>query len=174
MSLLGDTAPDFSDPLGLLAACHGRMRDFCDLLERLPDWIDQHGLDAEAMSGVQRVLRYFDRAAPLHHEDEEQDLFPLLRDQPGGDVIAALLQQHEELEHGWQHLAPQLRRLVDDDRDAQLEAGITAFCDAYRRHIALEDAVILPMARSSLNALQLSEMGRRMAERRKAPPPGRY
>ena len=49
MSLLSPPAPDFNDPLGLLAACHQRILGFCDLLERLGPWIDANGLDKEAL-----------------------------------------------------------------------------------------------------------------------------
>ena len=37
MSLLRPAAPDFSDPLGLLAACHERMLANCALLQRMLD-----------------------------------------------------------------------------------------------------------------------------------------
>ena len=169
MSLLGEAAPDFDDPLGLLAACHGRMRSFCDLLERLPAWIAQHGIDTEAVAGAQRVLRYFDVAAPLHHADEEQDLFPLLAAQPdAATLIERLLAEHAHLERNWDRLAAELRPLVAADATAGpgLQAAIDAFCSAYRAHIALEDTQLLPLAHARLQAGQLRAMGRHMAQRR--------
>ena len=50
--------------------------------ERLPAWVAEHGVDADAVAGARRVARYFDSAAPLHHADEELDLFPLLASDP--------------------------------------------------------------------------------------------
>lgn len=171
MSLLGETAPDFSDPLGLLAACHGRMRSFCDLLERLPDWLERNGLDDDASAGVQRVLRYFEQAAPLHHQDEEQDLLPLLRAQPGNaGLVDRLLAEHEQLEQTWQRLAPLLQRLPETRFEPALAETIADFCTAYRRHIALEDTEILPLAHATLSTEQLAVMGTHMARRRGVQP----
>ena len=73
-----EQAPDFSDPLGLLKACHQRMLGFCDLLEKIIEHIKEHGVDADVNQSAQKVHRYFSSAAMFHHMDEEQDLFPLL------------------------------------------------------------------------------------------------
>jgi len=35
------------------------------------------------MLAAQGILRYFDTAGQLHHQDEEQDLFPALHAAPG-------------------------------------------------------------------------------------------
>jgi hemerythrin-like domain-containing protein len=173
--LFNDPAPDFSDPIGLLAACHGRIRAFCDLLERLPDWLDRHGPDDEAIASIGRVQRYFDSGAVHHHADEEQDLFPLLQGHPDAAALITRLQaDHQELEARWETLSDELRALVAGETPSggRLEERIGAFCAAYRRHIALEDERLLPLAREQLNAAQRRSLGRRMAQRRAADPAG--
>lgn len=173
MSLLGEPAPDFSDPLGMLAACHGRMLGFCDLLERLPAWVADHGIDAEALAGARRVLRYFDGAAPLHHADEEHDLFPMLAGDPAAArLIARLNDEHRQLEGLWQRLAAELRGLSGErGSPATLRAAVTPFCAAYRAHIERENAELLPRARALLTAPALERLGERMAARRSATGP---
>ena len=173
MSLLGEAAPDFDDPLGLLAACHGRMRSFCDLLERLPAWIAQHGIDTEAVAGAQRVLRYFDVAAPLHHADEEQDLFPaLLEAVAGSDAVclrqltASLQADRRELEQHWADLRPRLLRVSDALVDHLDTEVVEAFVGRYEDHIRREEADLLPMAARLLSDAELDRIGQAMRARR--------
>ena len=168
--LLGEPAPDFGDPLGLLAACHGRMRGFCNLLERLPDWVDAQGVDAEAVAGMQRTLNYFDLAAPLHPADEEEDLFPLLAaDAACAQLIDRLRSEHRQLEQHWHTLATLLRGLQSGARvdGARLRDATTTFCSACRDHIAVEDERLLPAAHARLQAPQLAAMSEHMARRRR-------
>jgi hemerythrin-like domain-containing protein len=173
LSLLGEPAPGFSDPLAMLRACHGRMLDLCDLLERLPAWIEEHGIDGEADAAIDRVTRYFDTAAPLHHADEEQDLFPLLAGQASLDpVITQLRDEHQDLEAAWLRLSDTLAAIRSDQRlDPGLNAGrlqqsVDAFTSAYRRHIEIENGQLLPAAESALDQRQLAGLGQRLAARR--------
>jgi hemerythrin-like domain-containing protein len=169
--LFGEAAPDFTDPLGLLAACHRRILDHCALLERMRERLPLQGVDADMQAAAGRVHRYFAQAAPQHHADEEQDLFPLLREVAGlGDTLAALERGHRELERCWQALAPALRRL-EQGRPVGDWAGdwndpLARFLTAYRDHVETEDHTILPAARRLLGAAQLAAMGRAMARRR--------
>ena len=168
MNLLGEAAPDFSDPLGMLYACHGRMLELCELLERLPAWIDEHGIDDQVDTAVARVNRYFDIAAPLHHADEEADLFPLL---DGEAALAPLLRrlrdEHARLEALWQALSTQLSALsAGHCEHVGLRTAVTEFCGAYREHIRIENAELLPAATTLLNAEQTAGLGQAMASRR--------
>ena len=49
----------------------------CAQLDKLPGYLAEwrHPVVVTTLEGV---LRYFDVAGPLHHADEERDLFPLL------------------------------------------------------------------------------------------------
>ena len=168
MPLLNAAAPDFNDPLGLLAACHQRMLGFCELLERLVPWIEANGPATDATDSAQRVLRYFNTAGVLHHQDEETDLFPMLDGDPElGPLIERLQQEHRELDRLWAALARQLDGLLNDDHDqAALQATVAAFCSAYRNHIDDENSRVLPQARKRLSDAQLRALGQSMAARR--------
>ncbi|MCB1958559.1 MAG: hemerythrin domain-containing protein, partial [Rhodocyclaceae bacterium] len=66
----------FDQPFELLSACHDRVQRSLDLLRRLQDHLAIHGADGQAQDAARDVLRYFDIAAPLHHDDEERHIFP--------------------------------------------------------------------------------------------------
>jgi hemerythrin-like domain-containing protein len=167
----GPSAPDFSDPLGLIAACHLRIKKFCDMLERLPAWIDDNGVDRFAREGATQVIRYFTTAALHHHADEEQDLFPLLR---GSAALAATIErltdQHRALDDAWKVLHAHLVEVQQGTAPSALTAGITPFVGAYREHIGIEDTQILPAAGARLTPVQKETIGLAMARRRSASP----
>ncbi|MCG6966825.1 MAG: hemerythrin domain-containing protein [Chromatiaceae bacterium] len=170
VALFDEPAPDFSDPLGLLAACHQRMLGFCDLLERLQPWVESHGIDDDATEAARRVMHYFDTAGELHHRDEEADLFPLLASEESlRPLIERLQREHQTLDQHWQVLARQLRALLQGQTDlTALRAAIDSFCSVHREHIRMENQQLLPAAGSLLSAAQLRALGRTMSARRHA------
>jgi hypothetical protein len=74
-----DTAPDFNQPIAVLKHCHDRIRKQLETLQKLLAHLPKHGADADAQKAAQAVLKYFNNAAHLHHEDEEQNLVPMLQ-----------------------------------------------------------------------------------------------
>ncbi len=161
-------APDFSDPLGLLRACHERILGHCETLERLVPHLRQNGVDADARKAAGKVHRYFSTAGKHHHEDEEQDLFPVLSQVSLklADAVHRMKQDHERMDGLWQRLAPELERLGRlEDLDA-FESLVTDFNAAYREHIARENEDILDIAQHLLSSDQESKLGRAMAARR--------
>lgn len=163
----------FDEPLALLEACHARVERTLQTLERLADHVREHGADDAAADAARDVLRYFDIAAPLHHADEEDDLFPALRAAGArlARVLGTLHRQHGELNAAWAALRPTLqavaaRRAVALDVDA-----VGEFAALYRVHITLENELLLPQARQLLSAEVCSAIGARMAARRSVPWP---
>ena len=159
-----EAAPDFSDPIGLLRACHDRILSFCDRLEAYAGQeADQADHDL-----ARQVHRYFSTAGRHHHQDEEQDVFPILNRQSIklAELIHSLRQEHAEMDALWQELEPNLLRpAAIEDRQAFRElAG--RFVAACRRHVERENREMLEMARHVINSRQLKEIGQKMAERR--------
>ncbi len=74
--ILKQPGPSFDEPLEMLAACHERIEAQLRTLERLGPHLEKHGCDAEAKAAAQAVLRYFDTAGRLHHQDEDDDQRP--------------------------------------------------------------------------------------------------
>lgn len=165
---LFSTAPGFDDPIGLLLACHGRILGHCETLERLPGHLAAHGPNDEARQAAGRILRYFHTAAPLHHADEEENLFPLLAVHPDfPESLRAPLQnlgaQHRVLEAAWEELAGGLEAVVAG-RPAALAPE--HFITMHRAHIALENGEIFPVAARLLPTDTLAEIGTAMRARR--------
>jgi hemerythrin-like domain-containing protein len=170
--MLEKPAPSFDQPLEMLAACHERIEAQLRTLERLGPHLEAKGCDAEARSAAHAVLRYFDSGGALHHQDEDGDLFPLLRARAaaqGRDEIAAAV---EELEREHETMAAQWRRLRQclaaiAQGEARLDADeVARFAWLYRRHLDRESAALMPFAREALDAQERAALGSRMAARR--------
>lgn len=128
-------------PLELLYACHEKVRRFITLSERLSAHVAANGADAEAATAAESVLRYFEQALPLHHADEEADVFPALlalRDEALTHSIAELNAEHARLDAQWQTIAPWLRQIVAGTA-ATAPPGLAAFAAAYAQHIEREE-----------------------------------
>ena len=160
--------PDFDDPLAVLRACHDRMLAQCDTLEKLATHIADKGADAEARSAVGKVVNYFSTSAVHHHQDEEQDLFPLLNRQSLklADLIHRLRTQHEALDAAWQTLLADLKKPFELADNPDFPAHVDEFCRLYREHIDLENRELLGIARHILSSRQLRDIGDAMAKRR--------
>jgi hemerythrin-like domain-containing protein len=168
MQLMPKPAPGFDDPLGLLHACHERILGHCDTLERLLPHLRRHGADQDAQLAASRILRYFKVGAPLHHEDEERDLFPVLRahsDFPAIQcpVLEDLVVQHRELDKLWIQLEAALQ-VISTGAPASLP--VQPFVALTRAHIAVEEQEIFPLAERYLDAAALAVLSRAMQARR--------
>lgn len=166
--LFPQPAPDFSDPLGLIRACHRRMLGHCELLERLAVHLKHSGADQDAMQAARKAHHYFATAAQLHHDDEEQDVFPrVLRSSAEmADVVHRLRQDHEQIDAAWNDLGPMLadpRHIGDTEQFAAL---VDRFCTLYREHIKSEEDEFFDRVQHLLNSDELKKIGKSMQERR--------
>lgn len=160
--------PGFDDPLGVLRACHERMLAHCDILEKLPAHIAAEGVDAEARSAIRNVVTYFSTSAVHHHQDEEQDLFPILNRQSLklADIVHRLKRDHEKLDQMWQQLSAALKTPATLADNTEFAEQAKAYCDACRQHITVENKELLSMAQHILSSRQLEDLGKAMARRR--------
>jgi hemerythrin-like domain-containing protein len=172
--LFAPPAAGFEAPFEMLAACHERVERSLRLLERLAEHIVAHGADAHARDAAKDVLRYFDLAAPHHHEDEERHVLPLLRAQGQAALADRLHADHEAMAVAWAALRPALDALHDGDAGAALAAstqqGWRDFAALYRTHARTEDSIAFPAAQALLDAAAQRAMGQEMAQRRGVSP----
>ena len=117
ISLPGFSAPGagFEQPFAMLEACHERVARTLRLLLKLVDHVANGGVDAQARSAASDVLRYFNVAAPLHHQDEELHVFPLLL--AHGDALLnaqvnTMQSDHRRMDTLWGELRPHLVALT--------------------------------------------------------------
>lgn len=172
-------AASFDEPLTLLHACHDRVHERCALLQKLWRHMATHGADTQAQDAAANILRYFDVAAPHHHEDEERHVFPVLL--ASGDAqleqcARTLLQQHQDMAAAWQQLRPLLQAVQKGQTpDLPAHTGlIEHFVALYEAHIALEEEVAFPAGFAAMPAQVQAQAGDEMAARRGATrvPPG--
>jgi hemerythrin-like domain-containing protein len=185
MTLPGFHSPTigFEQPFEMLAACHERVERTLALFERLVAHVRAQGHDAASRSAAADVLRYFDLAAPHHHQDEERHVLPRLRASGMAEARAladTLEAEHRRMEALWACLREPLRawrEASDGDgpgRDFPLEAERQAWAALYAGHIAAEEGRAYPQARAGIDAQPaaaetLAGIGAEMAARRRAP-----
>lgn len=168
------SAPTFDHPLDMLHACHGKILRQCDTLQKLSDHLAQQGCDTQAQQAAQGILRYFDTAGQLHHQDEEENLFPTLRTSAGDSapqldaLLQRLLGEHVVMLAAWAELRDVLWQLAEGATVPLSDALLARFIRSYREHIALEEAELLPLAARLLNDAQTRQIGMSMAARRGA------
>ena len=179
MSALSRLAPEhieaipenlLREPIDYLYADHFRQRVICKLL-------DDIAYDPEAPEVARlatTVVDYLEQDLPRHVADEEQDLFPLLRDrcEPRDSidsVLAQLSEEHAKDEGLCATLLAGLHSLASGEtpgEEAVFLSAVASFAESQRRHIAWEERIILPLARKRLSDADLLAMGRNMAARR--------
>lgn len=171
----------FDEPLGLLSDCHRRIEHFLQVLVSLAAEADGGALAAPQRAALEGALRYFAVAAPKHTADEEESLFPRLREtsDPGVREALALVErlEHDHDEADGHHGAVDAlaRRwlaagTLTRDEAAALRDRLARLQALYRRHIALEDETLFPAAAHALDTTQIREIGREMAARRRITP----
>ena len=146
-------AVGFGQPFELLEACHERVQRSLALLGRLIVHVDANGHDANSRSAAADVLRYFDMAAPLHHQDEELHVFPMLADADDAALVAAvagLRADHARMEALWAGLRVTLlawsRPDSAGDIDAVVRERAMAFDGLYAAHVLTEEGTVFPAA----------------------------
>ena len=158
---------DLENPLDFLAEDHMRERETCALIDRIAASALMESADLE------QVLTFLEDHLPQHLADEEIDLFPLMlkRCEPEDEidkVIDKLQSDHRHANADAPAIAAMIRghgkgRSRPSRSDCQQMAE---FAHHSRRHLILENAVILPIARARLTKEDLNAMKRHMLERR--------
>ena len=168
---------DFSNPMELLGDCHRRIERFLAVLGKVARQAPGGPMTAQQKEEWLRALEYFRNAAPRHTADEEESLFPRLRqiDQPRvKDALAKM--QELEADHvranAWHDEVDQLgRRWLADGAlpraDAEhLTEVLARLTTLYARHLVLEDESVFPLAQSVLTHAEKARIGAEMAQRR--------
>ena len=158
----------WNEPIEMLYACHGKVKRFCRQLTILPDYLEKHGCNQVVKNDVQQILNYFNQSAPLHHNDEEKDFFPLLvKYVPEAQKdIDELERQHVTLHDNWAKLSEQLESLLDGERNNVDIVLINNVVSGYDKHIALEEP-LFELGKQHLSEPELRQIGEIMSARRR-------
>jgi len=163
-----EPAEDFFDGLKVLYSYHeqflARGRELLDLGDR----IQGDGMTEEHAYQCVHLHCYYQRANPLHHQDEERVLFPLIvrRSFRVDGMIERLALDHQEIEEAWDQLA----RIIGcpeqiADRE-ELKRLAVEFEKLQREHLTRENEDFFPAIEEWLTPEQRTEMGRKMASMR--------
>jgi len=164
----GETAQPgpLENPLDMIAEDHMREREVCALIDRLV--IASPIKDAER----RMMLAFLKVQLSQHLADEEIDLFPLMvkRCDPEEEIIKVITKLKSDHVHALAD-GPAIAALIEanDPKAAFSEtacAEMTAFANHSRRHLILENAIILPLARAYLTKKDLKTMRAHMQKRR--------
>ena len=167
---------NFSDPTGLLSDCHRRIEMFLGTLVRVADVID-HPPTADTTHALETALRYFGQSAPKHNADEEESLFPRLRQKQHAEIQSAIIKLEElEEEHRWASpLHARIERLgaqylstgsLSAPEVDEFRKTIGNLESMYKRHIGIEDELIFPLATQFLSEADRAAIAGEMASRR--------
>jgi hemerythrin-like domain-containing protein len=176
MPPLAHPAPQagFEAPFEMLQACHARVQRSLGLMARLQQHLQDVGCDDNARQAARDVLRYFDVAAPLHHQDEELHVFPPLllgADAALRSLVRRLMQDHRAMEAGWVPARAVLQAIADDTTGtlalgpAQTLA-LDQFSALYGQHIVQEEGLAYPAAQAALSDAAVQAMAEDMMARR--------
>jgi hemerythrin-like domain-containing protein len=167
---LDSAGPDPEDPLDFILYEHLRHRVMCNALDALAD---AERFDA---ASVARLAEFIRSDLTMHVVDEESVFFPMLRRRclPEDEIEAALERLNREHEED-RDLSAQVRIFLltaaTEGRPISAIPGAAAalrqFAQGQRRHMMLENAVLIPLARRRLTDEDLSVLGARLAARRR-------
>ena len=174
---IGAPTHDFSDPTGLLSDCHRRIEMFLASLGAVARVADRPLTD-EAVRALDSALRYFREAAPKHTSDEEESLFPRLRQVRHPDIQSALttLGSLEEEHRRADPLHAEIERLGQQclsrgslslEEAEAFRKAIATLVSMYQQHISAEDSVVFPLAARLLSQTDRAAIASEMATRRK-------
>ena len=173
---IGATTHHFSDPTGLLSDCHRRIEMFLGTLIAVAEVIDRPPTEDTARA-MESALRYFGQAAPKHTADEEESLFPRLRQIQNAEIQAAFSRLKElEKEHLWAApLHAEVERLgamylskgsLSGQEAGEFRNAVRDLAAMYKQHIAVEDELVFPLAARVLSDAEKSAIAEEMAGRR--------
>lgn len=161
----------WDNPLDFIAEDHMHEREVCALIDQLVGGGPREG------AALERILTFLGTQLPQHLADEEIDLFPLMLDrcEPDDEIDKVI----DRLQFDHSHAiadAPAIVAIIQSLGASNAPPSapdcqqLTAFAHHARRHLILENAVILPIARARLTLGDLTTMKTHMMQRRGLPP----
>ncbi|MGN6847351.1 hemerythrin domain-containing protein, partial [Neisseria sp. P0021.S005] len=105
---------------------------------------------------------------PLHHEDEEENFFPLLLQYApqAQESVDELLRQHISLHNNWAAVSAEFTKLEVDNAYVPDAEAFKRFVAGYDVHLAIEEP-LFDMGKTFIPKEKLTEIGEIMAARRR-------
>ncbi len=155
------------NPLEFIHEDHLREREICSEIDVLAC------SESPDPRVADQVLTYLNEELPLHLEDEEEDLFPLLKRRCEAEdeinkAIRRLSSEHDHADEDTPNVIEILRNITSGRNvNSEKKRGtLTRYASRARRHLILENAIILPFAKLRLTQGDLETLTLRMMQRR--------
>ena len=152
------------NPLDFVADDHMRERVACAKIDEI---VTRANCD---MADRIEVVAFLTNHLPLHLADEEVDIFPMMlaRCDPEDDIEKVIYKLQSDHQHARMDTPEITAILARNEGFSEVDAKrLTTFANHARRHLILENAIILPIARARLTPRDLTKMKAHMLERRK-------
>jgi iron-sulfur cluster repair protein YtfE (RIC family) len=167
----------FDQPIELLKDCHRRIEHFLGVLQVMVERFGAGLLPDEGRRGLEAALDYFSHSAPRHTSDEEQSLFPRMR-QGTNAQARAVMDELDRLEGDHRRADArhdQVDKLgrawlatgyLDESQRTTMRVLLNELVALYTAHIRLEEERVFEVAAETLTASELAEVGVEMRQRR--------
>ncbi|SFG36292.1 hemerythrin domain-containing protein [Roseobacter denitrificans] len=154
------------NPLDFIAEDHLRLRAMCAALDRLAETTPVEG------AAISEMIDYLGHELPLLLADEDDDLMPHILSRAEPEDELPKLTRRLEKEHA--EIACLLKAVTSGLAGLALATSISNalrtsmhdLADAARRHLILENAVLLPLAKARLTKEDLHAIRAAMLKRR--------
>ena len=169
------------DPLQHLVACHERIEQHLQTLERAVAVLRSSHEDErrQAREALSNALGFLKTMGTLHTQDEEDSLFPRLRANLGDDpsalreLMAMLETQHREKEGVYTELVgcisafPAAPSAPTAEQAGRCEGLVAQLTGIYRPHILIENERLIPLSGECLPKAAVDEIREEMRARHK-------
>ncbi|MBZ5503066.1 MAG: hemerythrin domain-containing protein [Acidobacteriia bacterium] len=177
-----DAGVAINDPLKHLVACHDRIEERLQILERVIPHLrsDSEAKRQEAREALDKALQFVEVMGHLHTLDEEESVFPRILASGGEDtpilqeLTTMLESQHREkeavLEKLKAHVAafPAAPAPPSAEQAGQFEGLVAQLTGLYRPHIMIENERLIPLSADHLNPNDAEQIRQEMRARRGA------
>jgi hemerythrin-like domain-containing protein len=159
------------EPLEFIFADHYRNRRIAAALRRF----GEDGTVSRAEADM--VVSYMSHDLPMHHDDEDMDLFPAVRRKSLatddlGDVLTRLTEEHHLAKSSVAALIDALSQGEPSEPvrlSAKARNVMLAYAKSEQRHLAIENGIVMVIARRRLSANDIRRISRGMKARRGVP-----
>jgi len=161
----------FDDPIGMLKDCHRRIEQFLRVLVVAAERAQGRELTEEEGAAVQSALDYFRGGGLRHTADEEDSLFPRLREQAEIVELGSLESEHQAAGHLHEvieglYVAWMKMGRLERDEGQRLLRVTRQLAELYEAHIRVEEEIVFPRARTVFDSDTVAAMGREFKARR--------
>src|ERR1019366_5082442 len=178
----GGAAPGegITDPLKHLVACHDRIEERLQILERVIPHLrsDSAPKRQEAREALDKALQFLEAMGHLHTQDEEESVFPRVLansrnvDPTLMELMSMLEGQHRDKEGVLANLVAQVKGFPPApeppaaEQASRVEGLIEQLAALYRPHIMIENQRLIPLSADYPKQSDLEQIRQEMRSRR--------